>query len=212
MSPSEFIPFAEQAGLMPEIGDWVLRAACRQAASWTNPIGISVNLSAVQFRLPDLVARVEAALADTGLAAERLELEVTETAMIEEMEAAVCTLQQLRDLGITVALDDFGTGYSSLSFLRTLPFDRVKIDRSFVQDLGKTPQATVIVRSIATMCAGLGASVTVEGVETDEQISTLRAIGCSEIQGYRIARPCSEAELVDWMAAFDASHTGGAMA
>ncbi len=136
-----------------------------------------------------------------GLDPDRLELKVTETAMIEEMEAAICTLQQLRDMGVSVALDDFSTGYSSLSFLRTLPFDRVKIDRSFVQELGKKPQATVIVRSIAGMCADLGASVTVEGVETDEQIETLRGIGCSEIQGYRIGRPCSKVELADWLAA-----------
>ena len=207
VSPADFIPFAEEVGLMPEIGDWVLNTACREATTWPDNMKVAVNVSAVQFRLPDLVARVEAALATTGLSPERLELEVTETAMIGEMEAAICVLQQLRALGITVALDDFGTGYSSLSFLRTLPFDRIKIDRSFVQDLGMRPEATIIVHAIAGMCASLGASVTAEGVETSEQMEALRAIGCSEVQGYLIGRPCSASDLREWMAAFAASHT-----
>ena len=205
VSPADFIPFAEEVGLMPEIGDWVLRTACREALTWPAAMKVSVNLSAVQFRLPAVVAQVEAVLTETGLAPERLELEVTETAMIEEMEAAICVLQQLRALGVTVALDDFGTGYSSLSFLRTLPFDRIKIDRSFVQDLGRTEQASVIVGAIAGMAAGLGAAVTAEGAETDEQIDALRAIGISEIQGYRVGRPCPAADLMEWLAAFQAS-------
>ncbi len=207
VSPVDFIPFAEEAGLMPEIGDWVLNAACREAAAWPENIKVAVNLSAVQFRLPDLVTRVESALAATGLSPERLELEVTETAMIGEMEAAICSLHRLRALGITVALDDFGTGYSSLSFLRTLPFDRIKIDRSFVQDLGTKPEATIIVRAIAEMCSGLGALVTAEGVETNEQMEVLRAAGCSEVQGYHISRPCSASDLGEWLAAFAVSHS-----
>ncbi len=207
VSPADFIPFAEEVGLMPEIGDWVLAAACREARAWPDGMKVAVNLSAVQFRLPDLVARIEAVLAETGLPPRRLELEVTETAMIGEMEAAICVLRQLRALGITVALDDFGTGYSSLSFLRTLPFDRIKIDRSFVQDLGKKPEATVIVRAIAGMCADLGASVTAEGVETEQQMKALRDVGCSEVQGYQVGRPCSPSDLQDWLAAFRASHS-----
>ena len=207
VSPADFIPFAEEVGLMAEIGDWVLDTACREATTWPDNMKVAVNLSAVQFRLPDIVARIEGVLASTGLSPERLELEVTETAMIGEMEAAICVLQQLRALGITVALDDFGTGYSSLSFLRTLPFDRIKIDRSFVQDLGMKPEATVIVRAIAGMCTSLGASVTAEGVETNEQIEALRAVGCSEVQGYLIGRPCSASDLGAWLAAFAASHT-----
>ena len=205
VSPVDFIPFAEEVGLMPEIGDWVLAAACREAMAWPDSMRVAINLSAVQFRLPDLVARIETVLTATGLPPERLEVEVTETAMIGEMEAAICVLRQLRALGITVALDDFGTGYSSLSFLRTLPFDRIKIDRSFVQDLGKKPEATIIVRAIAGMCADLGASVTAEGVETEQQIEALRDIGCSEVQGYQIGRPCSPPEFQDWLAAFRAS-------
>ena len=207
VSPADFIPFAEEVGLMPEIGDWVLAAACREATAWPDSMKVAVNLSAVQFRLPDLVSRIEAILAATGLPPARLELEVTETAMIGEMEAAICVLRQLRALGITVALDDFGTGYSSLSFLRTLPFDRIKIDRSFVQDLGKRPEATIIVRAIAGMCASLGASVTAEGVETEQQMEALRDVGCSEVQGYQIGRPCSPSEFRDWLAAFRASRT-----
>ena len=201
VSPVEFIPFAEQIGLMPAISDWVLRTACREAAGWPDGIAVSVNLSAVQFRNADLVRQVEAALAQSGLAPGRLELEVTETAMITEAEVASAMLAQLRALGIKVALDDFGTGYSSLSFLRTLPFDRIKIDRSFVQDLGVRREASVIVRAITGMCESLGASVTAEGVETDAQVEALRAAGCAELQGYRIGRPCPPAEVRAWMAA-----------
>ncbi len=195
VSPAEFIPFAEQVGLMPEISDWVLRTACREAASWQDRIGVSVNLSAVQFREPDLVSKVEAALAQSGLHPGRLELEVTETAMITEAAAASVILEQLRSRGIKIALDDFGTGYSSLSFLRTLPFDRIKIDRSFVQDLGLKSEALVIVRAIAGICESLGAAVTAEGVETDAQMEALRMVGCTELQGYRIGRPCPPTEL-----------------
>ncbi len=205
--PVEFIPFAEQVGLMPAMGDWILRAACREAATWPDRLTISVNLSPEQLRLPDLLARVDAALAETGLSATRLELEITETAMIEDAAAARATLEALRARGIKIALDDFGTGYSSLSFLKTLPFDRVKIDRSFVQDLDIKPESAVIVRAIVEMSRNLGASVTAEGVETDEQIALLRAAGAFELQGYRIGRPCPAADLKGWISAFDASRS-----
>ena len=203
--PIEFIPFAEKAGLMEEIGDWVLRTACREAAGWPGGLRVSVNLSAVQFRSPNLVARVSAVLAETGLSPNRLELEVTETAAIEELAIATITLRELRELGIAVALDDFGTGFSSLSFLKTLPFDRIKIDRSFVCDLGATPESMVIVRAIIGMSMSLGAAVTAEGVETDEQIKLLRSVGCSELQGYRIGRPCPPSGLQEWFALCDES-------
>ena len=205
--PVDFIPFAEEVGLMPEIGDWVLRAACREAANWPDDMQVSVNLSPSQFCLPDLVERVVAILAETGLQPGRLELEVTETAMIDDIAIATSILEGLRTLGITIALDDFGTGYSSLSFLRILPFNRIKIDRSFVQDLGVRPGATAIVRAIAGLCSSLGAAVTAEGVETDRQIELLREVGCREVQGYLIARPCPPAELQTWMYAFAASHS-----
>nr|WP_321984260.1 EAL domain-containing protein [uncultured Lichenicoccus sp.] len=203
--PVDFIPFAEEVGLMPEIGDWVLRTACQEACTWRHDLKISVNLSPTQFRLPNLVSRIGAALDKTGLLPSRLELELTETAMIDDMAAATKMLRELRALGITIALDDFGTGYSSLSFLRTLPFDRVKIDRSFVQDLGTRPEAFAIVRAVVGLCSSLGAGVTAEGVETDRQVDLLREAGCSEIQGYRIGRPGPTAELNLWMTAFAAS-------
>lgn len=190
---------------MAEIGDWVLHTACCEAAGWREPVKVAINLSPKQFRVPDLVNRVTAALAEAGLPPERLELEVTETAMIDDMPAAALMLQQLRALGITIALDDFGTGYSSLNFLRNLPFDRIKIDRCFVHDLGVKPEASTIVRGLIALCAGLGAATTAEGVETDRQISLLRAEGCSEIQGFRIGRPRPGPEMEEWMAAFAAS-------
>ncbi len=203
--PADFIPFAEEAGLMPEIGDWVLRTACQEARDWPDDLKISVNLSPLQLRLPDLVGRISEALEKTGLSPRRLELEVTETAMIDDMAAATRMLRDLRALGITIALDDFGTGYSSLSFLRTLPFDRVKIDRSFVQDLGVRPGAIAIVRAVTGLCSSLGAGVTAEGVETDRQIDLLREAGCLEIQGFRVGQPGPPAELKAWMTAFAAS-------
>lgn len=202
VSPALFIPLAEEIGLMPELGDWVLRTACREAAHWPDGLTVSVNLSPVQFRLPDLVDRIAAVLAETGLAPRRLELELTETAMIDDMSSATATLRCLKALGIAIALDDFGTGYSSLSFLRMLPFNRIKIDRSFVQDLGIKPEAAAIVRAVTGLCASLGVAATAEGVETDDQIAALRAEGCAEIQGYRISRPCPPAELLNWLTQF----------
>ena len=199
VAPVDFIPFAEEIGLMPAIGDWVLRTACREATRWPSGVKVSVNLSPAQFRLPDLVRRVEKVLAQTGLAPERLELELTETAMVENIDAVRSMLRDIQALGVSVALDDFGTGYSSLSFLRTLPFDRIKIDRSFVQDLDSKPEAAVIVKAIVGMCRNLGSAVTAEGVETDEQIAALRAAGCTEIQGYRVSRPCAVGELAKWI-------------
>ncbi len=199
--PVDFIPFAEASGLMAGIGDWVLQAACREAAGWGDGPKVSVNLSPVQFRLPDLVDRVARALAGAGLPPGRLELEVTETAMIDDVAAAACTLRELRAMGVTIALDDFGTGTSSLSFLRVLPFDRIKIDRSFVQDLGVRPGAVAIVRALVELCRGLGVASTAEGVETDQQIELLRVAGCSELQGFRIGLPRPPSDMADWMAA-----------
>ncbi|WP_200845106.1 EAL domain-containing protein [Roseomonas sp. 18066] len=197
--PGDFIPFAEEIGMMAEIGDWVLRAACREAARWTQPLTVSVNLSVTQFHREDLTARVSLALAESGLPAERLELEITETAMIDDVAGATAILEQLRRLGIRIALDDFGTGYSSLSFLRNLPFTRIKIDRSFVHDLGVKPEAAAIVRAVTGMCDSLKVSVTAEGVETERQMAMLRAEGCDEVQGFLIGRPCPPGELAVWM-------------
>ncbi len=205
--PGDFIPFAEEAGLMPEIGDWVLRTACREAAGWQDPVKISINLSPRQFLLPDLVDRVAAALAWAGLPPERLELEVTETAMIDDVATAGIMLQQLRALGITIALDDFGIGYSSLSFVSTLPFDRIKIDRCFVQALGIESKAMAVIRALIVLCDGLGVAITAEGVESDRQIELLRSEGCFEVQGFWIGHPRSASEMQDWMAGFMASRS-----
>ncbi len=205
--PADFIPFAEENGLMPEIGDWVLRTACREAAGWTNGPKIAVNLSPVQFRLPDLVDRTTAALREAGLPAHRLELEVTEAALTDDVSTATPVLGRLRAAGVTIALDDFGTGSSSLSFIRTLPFDRIKIDRTLVQDLGDNPEALAMVNAMSSLCAEIGASVTAEGVETDQQLDMLQAAGCRELQGYRIARPCSAPQVRDWMRCFEGARS-----
>ena len=199
VSPADFIPFAEEVGLMPEIGDWVLRTACRDALAWPEDMTISVNLSPTQFRRGELAERVAMALAHSGLPATRLELEVTETAMIDDVDHATSILNELRALGVRVALDDFGTGYSSLSFLRNLPFNRIKIDRSFVQDLGVKPEATAIVRAVTAMCHSLNVAVTAEGVETKHQIRLLEEQGCPEVQGFLISRPCPASEVLAWL-------------
>ena len=203
VAPDEFIPFAEEVGIMPEIGDWVLRTACAEAARWENSICISVNLSPTQFRLPDLIERIGFALAESGLAPHRLELEITETAMIGDLPGARAILSELRLMGIQIAMDDFGTGYSSLSFLRNLPFTRIKIDRSFIQDLGTKPEAVAIIRAVTCLCLGLGVSATAEGVETERQLQILRDEGCGEVQGFLIQRPAEAAASAAWLASYN---------
>ncbi len=203
VAPVDFIPFAEEIGLMPEIGDWVLRTACREAASWDHCVGVSVNLSPTQFAVTNLLSRVESALSAAGLQPSRLELEVTETAMITDMAHAKVVLTAFRELGVQIAMDDFGTGYSSLSFLRNLPFTRIKIDRSFIQDLGKNPEALAIIRAVTSLCEGLGVSATAEGVETEEQLNILQKEGCVEAQGYLIKRPAEAAEAKKWLCSYN---------
>ncbi|KJC43525.1 diguanylate cyclase [Bradyrhizobium sp. LTSP849] len=194
VSPAEFIPIAEETGLIVPIGEWVLRTACATAASWPN-LTIAVNLSPVQFRSRGLVAMVTSALAEAGLPPQRLELEVTETALLDDSEATIEILHQLRALGVRVSLDDFGVGYSSLSYLRKFPFDRIKIDRSFVGTLGESPESIAIVRTIASLGAVLGVETTAEGVETIEQLDFVRECGCTAVQGYYFGRPCPAAEV-----------------
>ena len=194
VSPADFIPFAEEHGLMVEIGDWVLKTACEEATRWAEDTALSVNLSPTQFRSPNMVKRIAGTLHATGLAPERLELEITETAMMSDVANAKCILEELRALGILVAMDDFGTGYSSLSFLRTLPFTRIKIDRSFVQDLGRTKESLAIVRAVTGLCSSLGVATTAEGVETEEQRSILQREGCRQLQGYLLGRPTPSPE------------------
>ncbi len=196
VSPAEFIPLAEENGLIVPIGEWVLRTACATAVSWPD-VTVAVNLSPVQFRSRGLVAMVTSALAEAGLPPQRLELEVTETALLDDSEATIEILHQLRALGVRVSLDDFGVGYSSLSYLRKFPFDRIKIDRSFVGTLGESPESIAIVRTIASLGSVLGVETTAEGVETIEQLDFVRECGCTAVQGYYFGKPCLAAEVGD---------------
>ncbi|MFB6421310.1 MULTISPECIES: EAL domain-containing protein [Bradyrhizobium] len=189
--PGEFIPIAEQSGSIAQIDDWVLMEACREAASWDQPLRIAVNVSATQFRREDLDAQVRRALRDSGLSAGRLELEITEGVLIEDVARARTTMQSLKALGILIALDDFGTGYSSLSYLEAFPLDRIKVDRSFVASLGQSERSLAIVRAVIGLAYGLGVPVLAEGIETDAQMSLLVQEGCDEMQGYLIGRPRS---------------------
>jgi diguanylate cyclase (GGDEF)-like protein len=193
--PLDFIPLAEETGLIIQIGEWVLREACRQARTWPDDIRVAVNVSPVQFRNTGLNAIVLQALTHAGLAPERLELEITESLFIENVEATLASLHALRAIGVRVALDDFGTGYSSLSYLRAFPFDKIKIDRSFIVDLLKEDGSTAIIRSITALADALGMETTAEGVEEVEQVDILRAQGCSSIQGYLLSKPVRDSEV-----------------
>ena len=187
--PVEFIPLAEETGLILPMGEWVVRTACRDAAAWPSAIGVAVNLSAVQFRNPSLVQTIQAALAVSGLAAARLESEITESVLLHDSPGTLAMLHALRALGVRIAMDDFGTGYSSLSYLHSFPFDKIKIDRMFIRDVLDRAISGAIVRAIAGLGASLGIATTAEGVETQEQLARLRLDGCTEVQGYLFSRP-----------------------
>jgi predicted signal transduction protein with EAL and GGDEF domain len=189
VAPMTFIPLAEDIGLIGPIGAWVLKQACREAATWPRNIKVAVNLSPVQFKNGGLVSEVIAALDESGLAADRLELEITETVLLQDTDATVATLNKLRDIGVRISMDDFGTGYSSLGYLRKFPFDKIKIDQSFIRDLADNPDSIAIVRAVASLSSSLGMCTTAEGVETEEQLLRLRAEGCTEVQGYLISKP-----------------------
>ncbi|MDA9433888.1 putative bifunctional diguanylate cyclase/phosphodiesterase [Bradyrhizobium sp. CCBAU 51627] len=187
--PDLFIPLAEENGLIIEIGEWVLREACREAASWPRPLQVAVNLSPVQFQTGDLERSVHQILLETGLAPTRLEVEITEGVLIGDFTCALNLLRRLKALGIRIAMDDFGTGYSSLSYLQSFPFDKIKIDRSFVLNLGATPQSAEIVRAVLGLARALHIPVVAEGVETEAQRTFLEREACEEMQGYLIGRP-----------------------
>jgi diguanylate cyclase (GGDEF)-like protein/PAS domain S-box-containing protein len=187
--PSDFIPIAEESGLIVEMGEWLLREACRQAASWPVPLSVAVNLSPAQFIHGDVVGLVHAILLETGLAPGRLELEITEGVLIEDFDRGLALLRRLKALGVRVSMDDFGSGYSSLSYLQAFPFDKIKIDRDFVMNLGRNPQSAAIIRAVIGLGHGLGMSIVAEGVETQEQLSFLAETGCDAVQGYLIGRP-----------------------
>ena len=196
ISPAEFIPVAEDIGLIVALGEWVLREACTEAAKWPADVKVAVNLSPVQFRSRNLVQAVISALAHSGLSPLRLELEITESVFLAETEANLAILHQLRELGVSISMDDFGTGYSSLSYLRSFPFDKIKIDRSFVKDLAERPDCVAIVRAISGLGRSLNITTTAEGVETMDQLDWLRAEGCNQVQGFLFsaAKPAAEIE------------------
>jgi len=187
--PSEFIPIAEECGAILPIGEWVLREACREAAGWDDGYKIAVNLSPVQLSNSDIVALVHEVLLETGLSAKRLELEITESTIIQDKDRALLTLRQIKALGVTIAIDDFGTGYSSLETLRAFPFDKIKLDRSFMLEVENSPQAKAIVRAILALGQSLEVPVLAEGVETQSQLDILQSEGCDEAQGYFLGRP-----------------------
>lgn len=193
ISPGDFIPLAEETGMILPIGEWVLRQACVEAAGWTEPHRIAVNLSPVQLSNVDLPRLVHQVLIETGLSPSRLELEITETAMISDMERTTHVLRQLKLLGVSVAMDDFGTGYSSLSTLRAFPFDKIKLDRTFMSELDGGPQSEAIIRAVLALGESLSIPILAEGVETIAQLEFLRAQGCDEAQGYLLGRPSRDA-------------------
>ena len=194
VSPADFIPLAEEIGLITPIGEWVLRSACTEAAGWSRPLSVAVNLSPIQFQNPKLVETIVSALAASGLPPHRLELEITEGALLSDTDAVLAALNALRALGVKISMDDFGTGYSSLSYLQKFPFNKIKIDQSFVRRMGDDPESKAIVRAVAALGASLGMTTTAEGVETAEQLAQIRAEGCTDVQGYLTGRPMPAAE------------------
>ncbi|WP_370715169.1 putative bifunctional diguanylate cyclase/phosphodiesterase [Sphingomonas sp. IW22] len=201
VSPGDFVPLAEDTGLIVPIGEWVVREACRVARGWPDHVRVAVNVSPVQFRSTGLAEIILQALGETGLPPHRLELEITESLFIDNPETTLASLHSLRALGVRVALDDFGTGYSSLSYLRAFPFDKIKIDRSFIIGLLNSRGATAIIRSITTLAEALGMETTAEGVENAGQLDILREQGCSHIQGFYFSRPLPESEVVRLLSA-----------
>jgi len=195
ISPAEFIPIAEETGLILPLGEWVLRRACADAATWPAGMKVAVNLSPVQFVGGEVARVVREALDAAGLAPERLELEITESVLLQRNEQVLATLRELRAMGVRLALDDFGTGYASLGYLRTFPFDKIKIDQSFVRDAVARPDCLAIVRSVAGLAAELGMVATAEGVEGPEHLAMVRGAGCAEAQGYHLGRPLPLAEV-----------------
>jgi diguanylate cyclase (GGDEF)-like protein len=194
ISPAEFIPLAEEIGLIVPLGEWVLRQACTEAARWPDHIKLAVNISPVQFRSRALTQIVMSAISAAGLVANRLELEITETLLMHDNESTLAALHELRSMGVRISMDDFGTGYSSLNYLRRFPFDKLKIDQSFIRDIAGQG-TTAIVRTIIALAETLGMVTTAEGVETRQQLEWLKAEGCTEIQGYLISRPLPASEL-----------------
>jgi diguanylate cyclase (GGDEF)-like protein len=195
ISPATFIPLAEEIGFIVPLGEWVIRQACATAAQWPDNLHVAVNISAIQFRSPGLMQVIISALAASGLAATRLEIEITESVLLHNKEATLAVLHQLRALGIRIAMDDFGTGYSSLTYLQSFPFDKIKIDRSFVKNITEDSSSLTIVRAVAALANGMGMTATAEGVETAEQLHSIASEGCTEMQGFLFSKPLPAAEI-----------------
>jgi predicted signal transduction protein with EAL and GGDEF domain len=194
--PSDFIPVAEETGLIAALGLFVLRRACADAAQWPDDVKVAVNLSPMQFKSGNLLQAVRDALGDAGLPPTRLELEITETLLLDKSELVTATLHALRALGVHISMDDFGTGYSSLSYLRSFPFDKIKIDRSFVHNIGDNTDSQAIVRAIVSLGASLGIQITAEGVETESDLAYLKKEGCTEGQGYLFSKAQPQREIL----------------
>jgi EAL domain-containing protein (putative c-di-GMP-specific phosphodiesterase class I) len=192
---AEFIPLTEETGIIGRLGKWVLATACAEAVAWPDDIAVSVNISPVQIKDSTLVLAVVQALATSGLPARRLEIEVTESVLLEQSKFTLSTLHQLRNLGVRIALDDFGTGWSSMSALRRFRFDKLKIDRSFIHDLSDQSEAEAIVRVLAELAKSLRMMTTAEGVETQAQLERVRTLGCTEMQGYLHSKPMPVRDL-----------------
>ena len=190
---------AEESGQIIPMGEWILREACREAASWEQPLQIAINLSPVQFRHGDLPAMVHSVLLETGLAPARLELEITEGVLIGDYSRALSILRRLKTLGVRIAMDDFGTGYSSLSYLQSFPFDKIKIDRSFMRDLKSKGDSLAIIKAVIGLGHSLGMSTTAEGIETEEQLAAVREQGCNEVQGFLFSPPVSAAAVTEML-------------
>jgi diguanylate cyclase (GGDEF)-like protein len=193
--PDQFIPLAEETGMIVPLGEWVVRQACDDAASWPPDVKVAVNLSPVQFKQADLFDVIQRALLQSGLSPTRLEIEITESVLLEQAAENQTFIARLKSAGISLALDDFGTGYSSLSYLTNFPFDKIKVDKSFIRKLTEQPESAAIISSIVTLARGMNMSVTAEGVETREQLETLRSLGVNFAQGYLLGRPVPLAEL-----------------
>jgi EAL domain-containing protein (putative c-di-GMP-specific phosphodiesterase class I) len=195
VAPAEFIPLAEEIGLIVPIGEWVLRQACAQAAAWPDDLKVAVNLSPVQFKKGNLPQLVFATLASAGLPAARLELEITESLILANSKTNLATLRSLRALGVGISMDDFGIGYSGLSYLRAFPFDKIKIDRSFISELGESADSMAMIKAITNLGSNLGIPTLAEGAETETQFAQLREAGCTEMQGYLFSRPVPASEI-----------------
>jgi len=195
VAPDAFIPLAEEIGFIVPLGEWVIRQACATAAKWPGETSVAVNISAVQFRSPGLLQVIIGALATSGLSPTRLEIEITETVLLQDKQATLAILHQLRELGVAIAMDDFGTGYSSLTYLQSFPFDKIKIDRSFIRNITESASSLNIVRAVAALANGMGMTATAEGVETQEQLDRISSEGCTEMQGFLFCKPLPAGDI-----------------